>query len=578
MRPAYSIYVLLTILGLGCVSSATAPSLIPLTEQGSARESTHIPWGSWAISLDPESGRASAVPIRDADFHVDVTSRLEPPYCDTCLQIIISAWDPAERVADITMVLKNPTNLTGYDVKAIISDYDLKEFLKPDAWADFYTDGTTWDPYYIFAEDEPDHAFEAQKSHAVGFQVRFPHGANAKATLTVDASWPDPQPEPWRIDNVVVAGPLQNDKYHHISFICHIRDLQNDLQAVFVDLAPIGPPSAPMGDDSLHKDFLPNDGIWGLDDFVTDAPPGLYDVWIRAMSIGSEHYTYQKLQIEVIPPVPDPPPLYIVSMMHAEEQPVYLNETAYLEYAQMLRDLMQLFNSHGAKIALQPDWTFIQGTVSFDPTLFADFQASGHGVDAHAHETQYDLGQVHDMLDAAGVVDTIIANGGFDKTVGEDGNWAAYVAGFTTSGGQQMFAAAVGYKDPATQNIDSLYTPMRPSVSGDWMVHDPDGPLVYIPGAPDVHLVGSDPNFFILLPQAVDYAIAGIIPDKVNCFYWHDPVGLYDGSPLAQSRLDFWKQVFTGYFDKRVSDGDVIWVNFNEMYQLYLDWEAEHDH
>jgi len=106
-------------------------------------------------------------------------------------------------------------------------------------------------------------------------------------------------------------------------------------------------------------------------------------------------------------------------------------------------------------------------------------------------------------------------------------------------------------------------------------VNDPNGPLVYIPGAPNNGLTGSDPQFFTLLPQAIDNALAGRIPGKINTFYWHDPVSLYSGNPLSLTRMSFWNQLFLDYFNDLVASGDIVWANFNEMHQLYLEWEDD---
>jgi len=562
---------------LGCASQPGFQGIDPIQPTPaiqSESQNGHVSWGQWDIKIDPENLTASIKPVRDTTDHINVTKWLNPPNCSDCIEIIITAWDPAERIVDITLVLRNPTFFPGYDVKAILSNYDLKEFLEPDAYADFYTDGTTWDPYYTFATENEDNYFGNGQSYGVGFQVYFPVGASANATITVDACYPGPQAEPWKIDSVVVAGPLQNDNYHHISFIARIHDHQDDVAVVFVNLNPVGPSNVPMGDDSLHKDYGPNDGIWGLHNIVTYTLPGEYECWIKAGQVLAENFTYQKVIIEVIEPVAVEPPLYVVSMMHAEEQDFYMNETTFLGYADTLRSLQVVFDTHDAKIALQPDWTFIEGEMDFDPTLFSDLQAAGHGVDAHAHESEYDIGDVHDLLDDAGVIDTIVANGGFAQDLGDDTNWAAYLASFELGGtGEQMFHCAVAYKDASTQTVDSLYTPIRPSTTGDWMVHDPDGPIVYIPGAPTSGLTGSHPDFFTLLPDAVDHALAGRIPGRVNTFYWHDPVSLYSGSPLSLTRIAFWNILFLDYFNDMVDSGDVVWVNFNEMHQLYLEWE-----
>ena len=561
---------MLCLLVLGC-GNPIGEFNAPLNHlEGSSEGPQHILWGKWGLRINPPEGIGLTSAERDTQAHFNVTNLLNPPKCSDCLKIIIAGWNPVTRIADITLVLKNPTSLTGYDVKAIISDYDKKEFLNPDGWTDLYTDGSWWDPYYIFLNGE---AFEADKTYAIGFQLRFPVGSTTHASVLIDASWPSYQEEPWRINNVIVAGPLQNDFYHYIGFTCHIYDHQNNMQAVTVDLSPLGPPNVPLGDNGLSKDYLPNDGIWGLSYIKTSTSPGTYDFWIRAKSLNTEKFTYQKVSIEVIPPLAVQPPLYIVSMMHAEEALYFLEEDTYLSYAQDIRDLAKVFSKHGAKIALGPDWTFIQGTQNFDPTLFSDLQAEGHGVDTHAHETTYDLGQVHDMLDSMNVQDTIIANGGFNKTWDDPpgGNWAAYIAHFKTLGGQQMFLAAVAYKDPVSQFIDSLFTPIRPSLTGDWMVHDPSSPLVYISGG--LALNGSAPQFFTELPNAVNTALAGVIPGKINCCYWHDSVHNYGGT-IGDARIGQWDILLKNYFDPKVKEGKLIWANFAEMYQAYIDWEG----
>jgi len=525
------------------------------------------------INLNPDNMTSTIEQVRESQVHFNITSFLKPPKCADCLQVIINGWDPVKRIFNVTLRIKNPTTLTGYDVKAIMSNYDTKEFLDPDAYCDFYS-GTSWQPYYLFAYDQPNHAFAPSAIHERQFSVYFPIGASPNVTITIDASWPSPQEEPWRIDNIIVSGPLQNDFLHYIAFTCHVRDLGDNVSSVIADLSPLGGPSNyTMGDNGKHEDYITGDDIWGADDIVTSAAPGFYDIWIRALSEGSTHYTSQKFTLEVIPPVPEKTPLYIVSMMHAEEQPFFLQRDVYLPFAQNLKTLKQVFNEHGAKIALQPDWTFIQGTVNFSPTLFAEFQADGHGVDTHAHESVNDLAAVHDMLDAAGVTGTIIANGGYTQDWNPDLTWAAYVAHFVDGDGNQMFLAANAYKWPPTQEVDSLFTPIRPSFTGDWMVHDPSSPIVYIPGAPaNCKAIENDLN---LLPAALDHALKGVVPGRINCFYWHDSVHNYGGPP-SQQRIDLWKTLLTNYFDPKVASGDLVWKNFSEMYQIYLDWEKEH--
>ncbi len=558
------------ILALGCSSSAVSPSL---EENPAQVEIGHSIWGQCEITLNPDDLTAAVDYDRDAGWHFDVTSFFIPP---DYFQLLVTGYDQAMRIFDLKLRLRNPSGYIGHDVKAIISNYDLKEFIAPDAYSDFHASPGEFNPYYVFALDEPDHAFIPGAIHERDFQVHVPVGATYNATVTIDASWPGVQEEIWAMDNVIISGPLQNDAYHFIAFTCHVRDHLENIESVWVDLSPLGAPShVAMGDDGDHSDYLTGDGIYGLGGVITSAVPGLYDIWIYSKSVDSTHLTAQKITIDVIEPVQETTPLYIVSMMHAEEQSFFLEEAVYLQYANNIRNLKQVFNNHGAKIALQPDWTFIQGTVNFDPSLFADFQADGHGVDAHAHESHFNIAAVHNMLDDAGVAGTIIANGGWNQIWNPNLTWAAYLAHFTDDFGNQMFLAANAYKWPPTQEVDSLFTPIRPSFQDDWMVHDPDSPIVYIPGAPfNSKEIANSPHFHQLIQDAADHAIRGIVPGKINCLYWHDSVHNYSG-PNAQNRINDWDATLGSYFDAKVGSGEIVWANFSDMYQAYIDWEND---
>ncbi len=568
--------ILLVLLVAGC-GVTTHPSIDPpddiLTTQ-QADTSSHYSWGEWEIFIDPENLEASVALTRRPELHLDVTSFIQPPKCYDCLQINVLSWNPTERLVIVNLILKNPTSLSGYDVKAVASNYGTKELLNPDAFCDFFTDGSTWDPYWLFAEGNPQHEFGPNQTHSREVLVYFPVGANGNATIKIDTSWPGPQEEPFRIDNVIVPGPLQNDGLHYIGFTCQVRDNQNNVNGVSVDLAPVGPGTVNMGDDGLHRDYIQYDGIWGIDKLVTTSQHGFYDFWIKAGSDGTDKYTYQRVGIEVINPLPVQPTLYIVSMMHAEEQQFFLNQTQYMEYADDLVSLAEVFAIHNSIIAFQPDWTFIQGTTTFYPNLFNIMQTAGHGVDAHAHESQYNIGQVHDMLDAAGVLGTIVANGGYTNTwMTGDQTWAAYIAHFSLPNGDPMFNVTNAWKWPATQESDALFTPIRPSLNGDWMVHNPDSPIVYIPGAVNIEKsIVPTPQFFTELPNAVDEALLGVIPEKINCAYWHDSLHNY-GKPTSNVRITSWNNLLASYFDPKVASGELSWADFSDMLELYLFWE-----
>lgn len=271
----------------------------------------------------------------------------------------------------------------------------------------------------------------------------------------------------------------------------------------------------------------------------------------------------------------DWPPLYVVSMMHAEEsRPFHENQSMFDDHATSLRALSDLFASHGAKIEVGPDWTFIRGVQNFDPTLLTDLLATGHGIHTHAHETQYDLGEVNAMLHSAGVAGNQIGNGGWLESGPGGSNWVGYISDYRDVDRNQLFKVAVGYKNPDTQEIHGLGHAFRPSVTGDWTQHDPGGQLIYLGCNMSVD-DGANIDFETIIDW-MNHVLSQIDPDAVNTMYWHDSVHNYGDPLVAQERMDLWETLLSNYFDHLVAAGRIEWKTFTEMGEIYRQWEAIH--
>jgi hypothetical protein len=176
------------------------------------------------------------------------------------------------------LTIKNPTLYVGHDVKAIISDYGEKEFLGVDAWCDLYTDGSTWDPYYVFASDQYQHGFGPGKTYSRSFTVYRPPGAMSEAVVTVDASWPFAQQEPWRISDIRFSNAeILDDGSDSTDLSCGVHDLQEDVEWVIADLTPLGgSPASPLSQQP--------DGSWSKGDIRCEGPVALGEktIWIKA--------------------------------------------------------------------------------------------------------------------------------------------------------------------------------------------------------------------------------------------------------------------------------------------------------
>lgn len=290
--------------------------------------------------------------------------------------------------------------------------------------------------------------------------------------------------------------------------------------------------------------------------------------WLVALTglvVGSNHVVAQP------PKLTRRPPLYIVSMMHAEDRPWFMQDQArFTGHAQNLRTLANRFSSHGAKLAFQPDWTFIEGAEQWDPGLFTWLLDQGMGVDAHTHARNgHTLESVADMLKENGVPEVRVGNGHFNKPVlvGMNMFWAFSQPQKTT--GHPYFEGICAYKDSQTGEVDRSTIVFRPAQSGDWHMHDPSTPVCYIGGGPMGAL-----KSFVQLEEMLRFRAQRTKPGYINVMYWHDSAHNYGPSPQAAQRIDRWDAFLGGVVDPLVAGGAVRWATFSEILDAYLALEA----
>jgi len=266
-----------------------------------------------------------------------------------------------------------------------------------------------------------------------------------------------------------------------------------------------------------------------------------------------------------------PAPLYIVSMMHAEDRPWFMHDQARFEaHAENLRALTDLFVDHGAKLAFQPDWTFIEGAKQWDPDLFTWMLNQGMGVDSHTHAKQgHTLESVAELLVGCGVPAVRIGNGHFNKRrlPGTNMFWAfSQLYGNT---GEPYFEAICAYKDATTGEVDRSCTVWRPARVGDWHVHDPNSPVAYIGGGPMGALRSSQQ-----LQEYLTWHLARVQPGRINVFYWHDSAHNYGPGPGGPRRIEDWDDFLTQTLDPLAAEGKVKWATFSEILDAHLALEA----
>ena len=178
------------------------------------------------------------------------------------------------------------------------------------------------------------------------------------------------------------------------------------------------------------------------------------------------------------------PPLYLTIVVHNEEDtsrgaipkvniPDYDGDEEVMHhFAEAMRALAAMAADHGARISFGSDWTFSRGVARFEPSFYADLEALGHEVDAHAHQSHILYHEVREEIALAGGRPTHVASGLNEEEIQEEFDYLdAYYPEFQILWGVSLPGHGAG---------ECVATwAWRPSRT-DWTRHDPDGRYLYI--------------------------------------------------------------------------------------------------
>ena len=183
-------------------------------------------------------------------------------------------------------------------------------------------------------------------------------------------------------------------------------------------------------------------------------------------------------------PGEDLPPLYLTIVIHNEEDthggavpkaniPDYDGDAALMHhFAEAMRAFGRMAADHGARINFGSDWTFSLGAALYEGSFYADIEALGHEVDAHAHESSVLYGEVREAIALAGGHPTHVASGTNEEEI------QAKLEEF--DGLYPEFRILWGVSLPGHGAGECTATWVwRPS-RDDWIVHDPDGRYIYV--------------------------------------------------------------------------------------------------
>ena len=244
--------------------------------------------GAYRVVID-ENGVCTVSQSRHADAHINVTGLIFPPNCYDCFTGEFISLDGEDWTFNFT--LKNPSTITGYDVRAILLDMaDLSLSMPPDSYTmDFAdeSDPTPRNPFLIFDSGHWQNEWGPMTIGSREVTLTRPEGSTfGEIEVVIDARWPENQDEPTIITNVGLSSDtITNDGSDFTNLTCRVEDWQDDVDSVSVDLTPIG--------GGADAGLLDNgNGNWALAGI--ECGPGITagnkTLWITASSGGGQIY------------------------------------------------------------------------------------------------------------------------------------------------------------------------------------------------------------------------------------------------------------------------------------------------
>ncbi len=287
----------------GCSNQSPDPATpaIDLSESaaGVTADESRVLWGMWDLYFDGNNMSVTALPDRNLQAHFNVTDMITPPACYDCVIVSVNSFNPSTRILDVDVTLRNPSAISGRDVRGILyTDTQGHLLTNPDAWTAYWdiTGGEDINPFRAFAKSDPNRKFNSLAQYTENYLVYIPVPPQYAAIhYAVDASWPGNCREPYAIENFVEVHSPSSTLSSQGKISVDIFDWQDDVNSVEF-----------MVDGVTSSGYIPMahtiGNTWeGEYKNETGALPGDYTAIIQASSQTSlNKWLYNKFDVTVV--------------------------------------------------------------------------------------------------------------------------------------------------------------------------------------------------------------------------------------------------------------------------------------
>jgi hypothetical protein len=273
--------------------------------------------GIWKISFDTVKLTAAIEELREIQTHYNITNMLVPPACDDCLKIVVNSFNPTTRILDVDVTLRNPTLITGYDVRGIVyTDEAGHELRNADDWTRLFDIpvGDTINPFKAFAKSENLRAFKPAAQHTENYLIYIPDPPQYESiTFCADASFPDNCREPYMITDFEQETIFNYSGAKGFIYI-KVYDWQDDVSKVTLVAPEL------TGEQFIQFSHF-SGNVWRLeltiDNFIL---PGDYKARVIAASANSVNIALYDLLTIIISQGDTPPDLVYATPLSLESE------------------------------------------------------------------------------------------------------------------------------------------------------------------------------------------------------------------------------------------------------------------
>lgn len=252
--------------------------------------------GFWEVRVDSSGITTTEISDRISSKHFNVKAFLKPPKCYDCLKFTNVIDNTTTKVLSADVTIKNPTALSGADVRGIVMSNDPVVYLQnPDDYTTLFDPDNPPDinPFRLFGKDLPNGIIGPGVSASEHFEIKYDVKPFYFITA-IDAVYKaSANREPYAIKNQTISGVLDINGMVSRMIDVEVYDRHDNVGLVSIVSTELGI------DMNLYENPSKPNSYFTYISNVNKAPAGKYKVLISAFDKEAPWVLYDYLTITI---------------------------------------------------------------------------------------------------------------------------------------------------------------------------------------------------------------------------------------------------------------------------------------